>query len=81
VGGRGNDVYNLENGRDIVSDSAGIDTITSTISRSLASYAAVERLKLLGTAERSTGRATRSPTSSPATRPTTRYRAARATTC
>jgi Ca2+-binding RTX toxin-like protein len=50
VGGLGNDVYVLENGSDTVSDSGGIDTITSAITRSLASYPAIERLTLTGTA-------------------------------
>ena len=49
-GGLNNDTYNLENGTDTVIDSGGIDTITSTITRSLAAYAAIEQLTLLGTA-------------------------------
>lgn len=49
VGGLGNDVYSLENGSDVVSDAGGTaDTITSTITRSLASYTSIERLTLLG---------------------------------
>ncbi|MDX2309083.1 MAG: calcium-binding protein [Hyphomicrobium sp.] len=47
-GGAGNDIYNLSNGADIVTDSAGTDTITSTITRSLAGYASIENLTLLG---------------------------------
>ncbi|WP_308218638.1 M10 family metallopeptidase C-terminal domain-containing protein [Ciceribacter sp. RN22] len=50
IGGLGNDVYVLGAENDRVSDSGGIDTITSTISRSLAGYSAIERLTLLGTA-------------------------------
>ncbi len=50
-GGLGNDTYVLANGTDAVIDSAGTDTITTTITRSLASYsAAIENLTLLGTA-------------------------------
>jgi Ca2+-binding RTX toxin-like protein len=48
IGGSGNDIYVLENGHDTVSDSSGSDTITSTITRSLVSYAAIENLTLLG---------------------------------
>ena len=40
----------LANGADSVTDTAGIDTITSTITRSLASFGAIEKLTLLGTA-------------------------------
>jgi len=50
IGGLGNDVYNLENGADVISDSGGIDTITSTISRSIAGYAAIEKLTLVNVA-------------------------------
>ncbi|MGO4838410.1 calcium-binding protein, partial [Rhizobiaceae sp. 2RAB30] len=51
VGGAGNDTYVLENGNDTVTDTSGTaDTITSTISRSLAGYATIERLTLTGTA-------------------------------
>jgi serralysin len=48
-GGAGNDTYVLgaETGESIA-DSSGTDTITSTISRSLAGYPAVENLMLLG---------------------------------
>lgn len=48
-GGAGNDTYVLANANDTVIDSAGIDTITSTITRSLVGYADIERLTLLGT--------------------------------
>ena len=48
-GGVGNDTYALANGTDAVTDTAGIDTITSTITRSLASFATIENLTLLGT--------------------------------
>ena len=47
-GGAGNDVYVLRDGIDSVKDSSGIDTITSTISRSLEGYAKIENLTLLG---------------------------------
>ena len=46
----GNDTYVLGNSTDGVVDTAGIDTITSTISRNLASYAAIENLTLTGLA-------------------------------
>ncbi len=48
IGGAGNDTYVLGSESDTVTDSAGIDTITSTISRSLAGYASIENLTLLG---------------------------------
>jgi Ca2+-binding RTX toxin-like protein len=48
-GGDGNDTYVLDDGTDTVNDTAGIDTITSTITRSLASFALIENLTLLGT--------------------------------
>ncbi|MEZ5922864.1 MAG: calcium-binding protein [Hyphomicrobiaceae bacterium] len=46
----GNDTYVLGSGNDIVTDTGGIDTITSTKTRSLASYTGIENLKLLGSA-------------------------------
>ncbi|WP_068955654.1 M10 family metallopeptidase C-terminal domain-containing protein [Pararhizobium polonicum] len=50
VGGAGNDTYVLGADNDIVIDTAGTaDRITSTVSRSLASYGTIERLTLLGT--------------------------------
>ena len=49
-GGLGDDTYVLGSGADAVIDAGGIDTITSTITRSLAGYAAIEKLVLLGTA-------------------------------
>jgi Ca2+-binding RTX toxin-like protein len=48
IGGLGNDTYVLGAGNDTVSDTGGTDTITSTITRSLANYAAIENLTLLG---------------------------------
>lgn len=49
-GGGGNDIYKLVNTTDTVIDTSGIDTITSTITRSLMAYLAVENLRLLGAA-------------------------------
>jgi serralysin len=43
----GNDTYVLGNGSDIVQDTGGADTITTTITRSLASFAAIENLTLV----------------------------------
>ena len=48
IGGSGNDSYVLGSENDSVVDMSGTDTITSTISRSLASYADIENLTLLG---------------------------------
>jgi len=45
---KSNDTYVLRDGFDIVIDEGGIDTITSTISRSLASYSGIENLTLVG---------------------------------
>jgi hypothetical protein len=61
-GGAGNDTYTLgseADGTDSISDPAGIDTITTTISRSLgfAGYAQIENLTLLGSAVSGTGNA------------------------
>jgi serralysin len=60
-GSSNNDTYVLgaeATGVDTVNDTGGTgDTITSTISRSLASYAAIENLTLLGTAANGTGNA------------------------
>ena len=51
IGGLGNDTYNLENGVDTVTDTGGTaDRIISTITRSLASYTAIEQLALGGVA-------------------------------
>ena len=49
-GGFGDDTYVLGSESDIVIDTGGIDTITTTITRSLASYTMLEKLTLLGTA-------------------------------
>jgi Ca2+-binding RTX toxin-like protein len=52
-GGAGNDTYVLTNQTGatfVITDASGIDTITSTISRNLGTYAGIERLTLLGTA-------------------------------
>jgi Ca2+-binding RTX toxin-like protein len=43
----GNDTYVLAAGNDTVNDTGGIDTITSTITRSLAGFAAIEKLTLV----------------------------------
>jgi Ca2+-binding RTX toxin-like protein len=48
-GAAGNDTYVLSNGTDTVTDTAGVDTITTTITRSLAGFATIENLTLLGT--------------------------------
>ena len=48
-GGAGNDTYILDDGNDRVTDTSGIDTIRSTISRSLNGYASIEKLVLAGT--------------------------------
>lgn len=50
IGGLGNDAYMLGAESDTVIDSGGNDLITSTISRSLAAHASIERLTLLGAA-------------------------------
>jgi len=50
IGGLGDDTYVLENGADAVVDTGGADTITSTITRSLAGFATIENLPLLGSA-------------------------------
>jgi Ca2+-binding RTX toxin-like protein len=47
-GGAGNDTYNLEDGNDTVADVSGVDTFTSTITRSLGAFPAIENLTLLG---------------------------------
>lgn len=50
-GGRGDDIYILDNDTsDTLFDSGGIDTIRSTITRSLVNYAQVENLTLEGSA-------------------------------
>jgi Ca2+-binding RTX toxin-like protein len=49
-GGAGNDTYVLGATNDVVNDLSGIDTISSTVTRSLASYAGIENLTLLGVA-------------------------------
>ncbi|HTV71013.1 MAG TPA: hypothetical protein VMF90_20990, partial [Rhizobiaceae bacterium] len=56
-GDAGNDIYVLENGADNIIDISGIDTVTSTITRSLAlsSYLEIENLTLLGNALNGTG--------------------------
>ncbi len=48
-GGAGNDTFVLASGSDVIIDASGLDTITSTTTRSLADYAAIENLSLLGT--------------------------------
>jgi trimeric autotransporter adhesin len=59
IGGAGNDTYVLGASiNDTVTDTAGIDTITSAIDRSLAGFAAIENLTLLaGIAISGTGNA------------------------
>ncbi len=54
----GNDTYVLGSGSDIVNDTGGNDTITSSITRTLASYATIENLRLTGSsAANATGNA------------------------
>lgn len=48
IGGDGNDRFCLGSDNDAVIDTSGTDTITSTISRNLASYSGIENLTLLG---------------------------------
>ena len=50
-GNLGNDIYVLGAEQDTITDTGGIDTITSIITRSLASYSGIENLTLLGTAK------------------------------
>ena len=47
-GGVGNDTYVLGNSTDTIIDVSGIDTITSTVTRSLTTFANIEKLTLLG---------------------------------
>jgi serralysin len=47
-GGGGNDSFALADSADTVTDVSGIDRITSTITRNLASYATIENVMLLG---------------------------------
>ena len=47
-GGAGNDMYHLDDGNDRVTDTSGIDTIRSTITRSLNAYSSIEKLILDG---------------------------------
>jgi Ca2+-binding RTX toxin-like protein len=54
----GNDVYVLGAGNDTINDTGGIDTIESSVTRSLASYATIEKLTLTGSgAANATGNA------------------------
>jgi Ca2+-binding RTX toxin-like protein len=46
----GNDTYNLAAFDSVIIDNSGVDTITSTISRSIAGHATIERLTLLNVA-------------------------------
>lgn len=60
VGGAGNDTFVLgSETTDTVDDVSGIDTITSTISRSLTGFSTIENLVLLGSATQGTGNALR----------------------
>jgi Ca2+-binding RTX toxin-like protein len=49
-GGLGNDTYVLENGADGIVDTGGVDTATSTVSRSIAAYATLDNLTLVNVA-------------------------------
>ncbi len=55
IGRGGNDTYELGNQTDVINDSGGIDTITSTMARSLAAFGTIDNLTLLGTAGNGTG--------------------------
>ena len=50
IGGAGNDTFVLGSENDKITETAGIDTITSTITRSLAAFGKIENLTLLGNA-------------------------------
>lgn len=50
IGGPGNDVYILGASSDKVSDTSGVDAITTLISRSLVGYLSIENLVLIGAA-------------------------------
>lgn len=50
TGGNGNDIFDLEADADTVNDISGIDTILSTVTRNLNSFAAIENLILQGVA-------------------------------
>ncbi len=81
-GGLGNDTYVLANGTDAVIDSAGTDTITTTITRSLASYsAAIEKSHSARRGGDQRHPATRSPTPSSAIAATTSSMAGLAPMC
>lgn len=50
IGGAGNDTFVLnDDTTDVVSDASGIDTITSSVSRSLVGFGGIENLTLTGT--------------------------------
>ncbi len=68
IGGAGNDTYVVNSAADVLVEFSGIDTVRSTVSKTLA--AGFEKLTLLG-ALHLTALATRPPTSSPATLATT----------
>lgn len=51
IGGLGGDTYYLGADADLITDSGGYDTISASVSRSLAGYATVERLVLEGSAD------------------------------
>ncbi len=48
IGGAGNDTYVLDAGAAAIRDTAGLDTVTTTLTRSLAEFRTVEALTLLG---------------------------------
>ncbi|MEQ1717035.1 MAG: calcium-binding protein [Hyphomicrobium sp.] len=55
-GGAGDDTFILRAGTDIVNDSAGVDTIVSTVTRDLKDFTAqIEKLVILGAATNATG--------------------------
>ncbi len=55
TGGDGNDTYIVDSTTDMISDSMGMDIVQSSVTYSLASYADIENLTLIGTAVGGTG--------------------------
>jgi Ca2+-binding RTX toxin-like protein len=55
IGGAGNDTYIVDSTTDTITDSVGMDTIQSSVDLSLAGYATIENLNLIGIALNGTG--------------------------